>query len=120
MEADFADDLELFTLVAGLRPLAKKEGPLADPLLADAAPLAPLGSAGARAANGTAFAGRDAGALARAVELEETEVTSREPATRRAAILELGRLLGRLDRAPVATRSGAVRGLGSPFGSQAR
>jgi hypothetical protein len=90
----FLDDLELFTVVSGLRPMAKKEGPLADALAAAPERLAAAGLDWVRAANGVLFAGRDRAALARAAGLETTEVTSRDPATRRAAIVELGRLLG--------------------------
>lgn len=94
MDGLFLRDLELFTLAAGLRPLAKKEGLHADLLAAQADRLAAEGISILRAGTGAAYAGRDPEALRRAVELDETEVSSREPGRRRAAILELGRLLG--------------------------
>ncbi len=91
----FINDIELFGLMAGLRPVAKKEGPDAQRLMTMANELAAAGFTVVKNdMTGCAYVSQDADAVARLVELENREFTGGNPELRAQTIYEIGLMLG--------------------------
>lgn len=91
----FINDIELFGLVAGLRPVAKKEGPDAQRLMAMSDELKAAGFTVVRNdLTGCAYVSQDADAVARLVELENREFSGGNPELRAQTIYEIGLMLG--------------------------
>jgi len=91
----FVHDIELFGLISGLRPVAKKEG--ADALRLMAASETLRGDGWFVAMNprtGCAYLSRDGGRARRLMELENVEFDGGNPVLRRQTIREIGLALG--------------------------
>lgn len=91
----FINDIELFGLIAELRPIAKKEGPDAAQLMLMTDELAAAGFTVARnELTGCAYVSKDADAVARLIELENREFGGGNPELRARTIYEIGLMLG--------------------------
>lgn len=91
----FINDIELFGLMAGLRPVAKKEGPDAERLMAMSDELMAAGFTVVKNdLTGCAYVSQDRDAVARLVELENREFSGGNPELRAQTIYEIGLMLG--------------------------
>lgn len=91
----FASDIELFGLISGLRPVAKKEGPDAEIIMRRADELRADGWHVERnERTGCVYVSRDAARARRLMELENQEFDGGNPDLRRQTIHEIGLALG--------------------------